>query len=277
MPFYEKALAAEPDDVLALNGLAKAMIYTGRGHEAIEALKRSKELQKGFVNPWRNNAIAVEDLLGEEYEVVETDDFRFVIHQDDLAVLIEYLPRHHEEARKVLGKKYGYQPTEPVTVEVFHTWADFSVRTIGFRGFSALGACFGRFITLVSPSDDVLRRQDFMWAATVWHEYTHVLTLALSKHRVPRWLTEGFSVYEERQRNSAWERGMDREAVRCLPQRADRPRAAAQPTVPRAAHPVRLLPGRLDRRLPEREVRVREGRRDARGLRQGPVDTRDLR
>ena len=50
-----------------------------------------------------------------------------------------------------------------------------------------------------------------MWAATVWHEYTHVLTLALSKHRVPRWLTEGFSVYEERQRNPAWERGMDRE------------------------------------------------------------------
>ena len=31
------------------------------------------------------------------------------------------------------------------------TWDDFSVRTIGFRGFTALGACFGKLITLVSP------------------------------------------------------------------------------------------------------------------------------
>ena len=80
-------------------------------------------------------------------------------------------------------------------------------------GFTALGACFGPFITLVSPGDVDVRQQDFMWEATVWHEYTHVLTLALSRNRVPRWLTEGFSVYEERQKNRAWERGMDRELL----------------------------------------------------------------
>ena len=64
---------------------------------------------------------------------------------------------------------------------------------------------------LVSPVDVDLRRQDFMWEATAWHEYTHVLTLGVSNNRVPRWLTEGFSVYEERARDTSWERGMDRE------------------------------------------------------------------
>jgi len=100
-----------------------------------------------------------------------------------------------------------------VRVEVLHEWVDFSVRTIGFRGFSALGACFGEFVTMVSPSDALLRKNDFMWSATAWHEYAHVLTLALSKHRVPRWLTEGLSVYEESAKNPSWERGMQRELL----------------------------------------------------------------
>lgn len=211
IPYYRRALSQRPDDVETLHGLGKALIYTGGGPEAVSTLRRAKDLQGGFVNPWRNNALAVEDLLAEQYRNVESDGFLFKLHESDLDVLVEYLLPAHREARKVLGEKYGHDPEKAVTVEVFHTWDDFSVRTIGFRGFSALGACFGRFITLVSPVDDLLRRQDFMWAATVWHEYAHVLTLALSKHRVPRWLTEGFSVYEERQRNQSWERGMDRE------------------------------------------------------------------
>jgi tetratricopeptide (TPR) repeat protein len=110
-----------------------------------------------------------------------------------------------------LGLKYDCQPNGLVRVEALHDWVDFSVRTIGFKGFTALGACFGNFITLVSPGDRDVRRLDFMWSATVWHEYAHVLTLALSKARVPRWLTEGFSVHEEHARNKAWERGMDRQ------------------------------------------------------------------
>ncbi len=135
----------------------------------------------------------------------------FLLHKADQAVLAHYLVPYYEAARKELGKKYGYVPDEPVRVEVFHTWDDFSVRTTGFRGFTALGACFGPMITLVSPDDSDLRRNDFMWTATVWHEYTHVLTLALSDHRVPRWLTEGFSVYEEGARDKSWERGMTRD------------------------------------------------------------------
>ena len=49
---------------------------------------------------------------------------------------------------EIVDPRNGLDPTK---VEVLHTWDDFSVRTIGFRGFTALGACFGRLITLVSP------------------------------------------------------------------------------------------------------------------------------
>ena len=209
--FFEAALRKDPGDVPSMHGLAKALIYTGEGARAREVLLQAKELEQAQVDPWRNNAIAVQELLAEQYEAVENGPFTMLLHKDDAEVLRAYLLPIHLEAVDVLGAKYGWQPEGKTTVEVFHTWDDFSVRTIGFRGFTALGACFGRLITLVSPVDVDLRRQDFMWEATAWHEYTHVLTLGVSNNRVPRWLTEGFSVYEERARDTSWERGMGRE------------------------------------------------------------------
>ncbi len=210
---YERAFEQEPTSLDVLHGFAKACVYTGQGERARTLLRQAADQQKGLIHPWRNNVLASEELLAEEYDRIETEGFVFKIHRDDRAVLEEYLVPFHQEARVVLGEKYGHVPADPVTVEVLHTWDDFSVRTTGYRGFTALGACFGGLVTLVSPSDGDLRKNDFMWTATVWHEYAHVLTLALSKARVPRWLTEGFSVYEERAKNPTWERGMLRDLL----------------------------------------------------------------
>jgi Tfp pilus assembly protein PilF len=213
LPFYTAANLAAPDDVPTIHGMAKALVYTGEGRKAKELLERSKALEAGLNNPWRHNALAVQELLDTEYTVVEHGDFVVQMHRADVEVLSAYLLPIQVDAAEVLGAKYSYRPANKTKIEVLHTWDDFSVRTIGFRGFTALGACFGRLITLVSPVDTDLRKQDFMWEATAWHEYTHVLTLGLSNHRVPRWLTEGFSVYEERVRDPSWERGMDRELL----------------------------------------------------------------
>jgi tetratricopeptide (TPR) repeat protein len=38
----------------------------------------------------------------------------------------------------------------------------------------------------------------------LWHEFCHVITLTATQNRMPRWLSEGISVYEERQANPAW-------------------------------------------------------------------------
>jgi tetratricopeptide (TPR) repeat protein len=38
---------------------------------------------------------------------------------------------------------------------------------------------------------------EFHWGSTLWHEMAHVFTLEVTDHYVPRWLSEGISVFEE--------------------------------------------------------------------------------
>ena len=85
---------------------------------------------------------------------------------------------------------------------------DFAVRTLGLPGMiGALGACFGRVVTLDSPT--AREPGTFNWGETLWHEMAHVITLQLSGNRLPRWLSEGTSVFEERRARADWGRDMD--------------------------------------------------------------------
>ena len=111
------------------------------------------------------------------------------------------------EARNVLTKKYEVQLEEPIFVEIFPKQKEFAIRTFGLPGGEGfLGVCFGRLITANSPA---ALQVDSNWKAVLWHEYCHVVTLQKTKNKMPRWLSEGISVYEERQRNATWGQSMD--------------------------------------------------------------------
>ena len=69
----------------------------------------------------------------------------------------------------------------------------------------ALGACFGRVVTMDSPK--ALAPGSFQWEATLWHELAHVFTIQMSNSRIPRWLTEGISAFEEKRGRPEWARG----------------------------------------------------------------------
>lgn len=107
-----------------------------------------------------------------------------------------------EEARDVLCPKYGVTLPEPIVVEVFPQQKDFAVRTFGMPGADGfLGVCFGRVITVNSPASQGERPSN--WESVVWHEFCHTVTLTKTRNKMPRWLSEGISVYEEGQRDPA--------------------------------------------------------------------------
>ena len=93
------------------------------------------------------------------------------------------------------SKRYGFEPREPVTIELYPNHDDFAVRTAGLPGIGLLGVTFGYLVAMDSPSGRATG--DFHWGSTLWHEMAHVFTLEATEHRVPRWLSEGISVFEE--------------------------------------------------------------------------------
>src|SRR5262249_58842577 len=61
---------------------------------------------------------------------------------------------------------------------------------------------FGRVVTANSPASQGASPSN--WEAVLWHEFCHVVTLSKTRNKMPRWLSEGISVYEEEQANPAW-------------------------------------------------------------------------
>ncbi|PAY21470.1 hypothetical protein CKO51_01175 [Rhodopirellula sp. SM50] len=111
------------------------------------------------------------------------------------------------EAKQVLCEKYQLELTRPVIVEIFPKQSDFAIRTFGLPGGEGfLGVCFGRVITANSPASQGPRPSN--WKSVLWHEFCHVITLTKTKNRMPRWLSEGISVYEELERDPRWGQSM---------------------------------------------------------------------
>ncbi|MCC9601643.1 tetratricopeptide repeat protein [Stieleria sp. JC731] len=111
------------------------------------------------------------------------------------------------EAKQVLCEKYDLQLRRPVIVEIFPKQSDFAIRTFGLPGGEGfLGVCFGHVITANSPASGGERPSN--WKSVLWHEFCHVVTLTKTNNRMPRWLSEGISVYEELQRDRRWGQSM---------------------------------------------------------------------
>jgi tetratricopeptide (TPR) repeat protein len=114
-----------------------------------------------------------------------------------------------QRARKTLCEKYKVKLDARIVIEIFPKQKDFDVRTFGMPGEARgyLGICFGRVITANSPASQ--GESPANWESVLWHEFCHVVTLHKTRNRMPRWLSEGISVYEERQANPTWGQTMN--------------------------------------------------------------------
>ena len=102
----------------------------------------------------------------------------------------------------MFSKKYGFTPNRPIHVELYPDHDDFAVRTMGLPGVGLLGVTFGYLVAMDSPSGREPGK--FHWGTTLWHEMAHVFTLEATNHLVPRWFSEGISMYEEWEARPNW-------------------------------------------------------------------------
>ncbi len=141
------------------------------------------------------------------YRVLVDDSFRVKMESREALLYGAEAVALLQRARQTLGAKYDVKLDDPVTVEIFAQQKDFAVRTFGLPGAEGfLGVCFGNVITANSPA--ALGAASANWQSVLWHEFCHVVTLKKTHNKMPRWLSEGISVYEERQANPAWGQAM---------------------------------------------------------------------
>lgn len=111
------------------------------------------------------------------------------------AVLERYVRKLAMQSIDTFAKRYNFKLEEPVVIELYpdHTrispcappacppgTARRHVRLPAGDGLAVVGAV-----------------NEFHWGSTLWHEMAHVFTLSATEHRVPRWFSEGVSVFEE--------------------------------------------------------------------------------
>jgi tetratricopeptide (TPR) repeat protein len=197
--FARRATEVSPRLWDAHLNLGMALLRLGQmdtGREAVE-----KAFKGDPFNVWAKNTL---DLLDSMREFKETKRGAFIIKASaqESDVLSPYAGNLLEEAAAKLTAKYRFTPKGPIFIEIFNNHEDFAVRTLGMPGLGALGVCFGLVIAQDSPS--AREAGEFNWGSTLWHEYTHVITLQMTDYRIPRWFSEGLSVYEERRARPGW-------------------------------------------------------------------------
>ena len=198
----ERALELDPNNTRASAELGMHLLRTGDEPAARVALERAFEDDPFDISTF--NLLNLMDTL-DEFETFERGDLILRLHPEEAPVLSEYVLTLAQEALDELSAKYGMTVEAPILVEMFPTHDDFAVRTLGLPGFvGALGACFGRVVTLDSPR--ALPPGRLNWRSTLWHEIAHVITLQMSDNRLPRWLSEGISTYEEKEKRLEWGR-----------------------------------------------------------------------
>ena len=201
---YQRAVSIDPDLAtahrdLGINQLRINNVFAARYH-----------LNKAYdLDPYDAQTVNTLRLLDDldsmrisALDVPEVDDpskslGRVLIRLDreDADALEPYVAELSKRAVRLFSERYDFRLKKPMVVELYHDHDDFGVRTVSTPGIGLLGVTFGYLTAMDSPK--ARPAGSFHWASTLWHEIAHVFTLEATNHRLPRWFSEGLSVYEE--------------------------------------------------------------------------------
>lgn len=201
----QRALEVDPKFLPARIQLAQDLLRLGREDEGWKLAESVHADDAYDVNAY--NLTTLQDNMA-KFTTLTNRDFILRMATNEAAVYGEAALALLRRAKDKLCAKYGMDLTQPTTVEIFPNPKDFGVRTFGMPGNPGyLGVCFGHVITANSPASQSGHPAN--WQAVLWHEFCHVVTLQMTKNKMPRWLSEGISVYEEKQENPTWGQDMN--------------------------------------------------------------------
>lgn len=206
----KEAVRIDPDDgkAWAVLGLTQLRARDEKG--GLESLRRAWDRDHFNVRVF-NTLNLYEKTIAQSYESASSGVFEIRYPKEERAVLERYVPRMLDRAWASMKARYGFVPKHPVSLELYGSREQFSVRTSGLPNIGIQGVCFGEVVAAMSPASE-----PFNWGNVVWHELGHVFAIQRSKNHVPRWFTEGLSEYETIALRPEWKRELDPQLYRAL-------------------------------------------------------------
>lgn len=199
--FYQKAVDIQPDHYYAHLQLGANHLRQNRSTLAREHFTIA--FDGDSFNPEAVNSMR----LMETYDNLDVVNFKaptttssipdlsLRLDKKERDLLAPYVSKLALEAIEAFEDRYQFKLKETAHIEVYPNHDDFIVRAIGMPGVPLLGVAFGYLVAMDSPS--AKKGGDYHWGTTLWHEVAHIFTIKASQHNVPRWFSEGVSVFEE--------------------------------------------------------------------------------
>jgi tetratricopeptide (TPR) repeat protein len=234
--FYRKALKLNPALLRARAELGVNLMRLGRDEEArwhLEYCYNGGDQYAGVVNPLR--------LLDshKHFVVLKSGQAVLKLHKRDADLLKPYFEAELARAIRTYEHKYQMRLDRPVELQAYPDHEDFAVRTLGMPGLGALGVTFGYVVAMDSPNGR--KPGTFHWASTLWHELSHVFVLTATKHRVPRWFTEGMAVHEETAASPDWGDRLTPEVIAAISEKKLLPIAQLDRGFLRPSYPAQIV------------------------------------
>ena len=145
-----RALEIDPDNAQTLSDLSLDLLRTGDEVGARQALS---DRSTSTTSTTRSGPISrkMMDRL-DKFVTVKDGDITLRMSADEAPVMQDDVMALAHKALDTLAKRYDFTPKGPILIEVFPKHDDFAVRNVGLPGMiGALGACFGRVVTMDSP------------------------------------------------------------------------------------------------------------------------------
>ncbi|MFQ5571756.1 MAG: tetratricopeptide repeat protein [Rhodothermales bacterium] len=205
------AVRVDPENEKAYAAHGISLLRLGHSGEARRYLDYS--FQQDPFNLFVGNTLTLLDEYA-DFSLLESEHFQLLIHASERDVLGPAILDEAEACYTALSARYPYAPPGKIFVEAYNDADDFAVRIAGVPHLGLLGVSFGNVIALNTPKAQA--GTPYNWARTLWHELAHTMAIGVSKYHVPRWFTEGLSVYEEQRARPEWGREMDLELFSAL-------------------------------------------------------------
>lgn len=204
--YQRRALVFDESFLPAKVQLAHDLLRLG---QEVEGWKLADEVfDRDQYSVLAHNLLMLRDEMA-SFKTLSQDGFLVRMSPREAAIYGDRVLELLDRASKRLTKKYQVELETPIVIEIFPRQRDFAIRTFGLPGGAGfLGVCFGRVITMNSPAAQGASLTS--WESVLWHEFCHVVTLQKTRNKMPRWLSEGISVYEEKLADPAWGESMSR-------------------------------------------------------------------